>query len=62
MPVCTRVDLDDPNLLATFRLPQIHELGLDFSDTRCSKTWEKQIAVNANLSGLTLLHMKATSV
>jgi len=58
MPVCTRVDIDDPYLLATFKLPQIHELALDFSHPECSTIWEKRIAVNANLSELNLLHMK----
>jgi len=58
MPVCTRVDISDPNLLATFKLPQIHELALDFSHPECSMIWEKRIAVNANLSELDLLHMK----
>jgi len=58
MPLCTRVDIDDPHLLATFKLPQIHELALDFSDPDCGTIWEEHIAVNVNLSGLTLLHMK----
>ena len=58
MPVCTRVDIDDPWVLATFKLPQIHELAFGFSDQDCSVIWEKHIAVNANLSGLNLLHMK----
>jgi len=58
MPVCTRVDIDDPNLLATFKLSRIHELALDFSHPECSTIWEKCFAVNANLSGLNLLHMK----
>jgi len=58
MPLCTRVDIDDPHLLATFKLPQIHELALDFSRQDCNRIWEKHIAVNTNLSGLTLLHMK----
>jgi len=58
MPVCTRVDIGDPYLLATFKLPQIHEVSLDFSHPECSTIWEKHIAVNANLSGLNLLHMK----
>ena len=58
MPVCTRVDIDDPYLLATFKLPRIHELGLDFSHSNFTTIWEKHIAVNANLSGLSLLHMK----
>jgi len=58
MPVCTRVDIDDPYLLATFKLPQIHEVALDFSHPECSTIWEKHIAMNVNLSGLNLLHMK----
>jgi len=58
MPVCTRVDIDDPYILATFKLPQIYELALKFSDPDSSTIWEKRIAVNANLSGLNLLHMK----
>jgi len=58
MPLCTRVDIDDPRLLATFKLPQTHELALDFSVRDCSTIWQKHIAVNTNLSGLTLLHMK----
>jgi len=58
MPVCTRVDINDPYLLATFKLPQIQELALDFSHPKCNAIWEKQIAVNANLSGLVLLHMR----
>jgi len=58
MPVCSRVDIEDPYLLATFKLPQVHELALDFSHPECSMIWEKRIAVNANLSELNLLHMK----
>ena len=58
MPVCTRVDIDDPYLLSTFNLPHIRQLALDFSDPDCRMIWERQIAVNANLSGLNLLHMK----
>ena len=58
MPTCTRADVDDPYLLATFRLPRIHELALNFSHPDCSTIWETHIAVNANLLGLNLLHMK----
>ena len=58
MPVCTRVDIDDPCVLAALKLPQIHELALDFSDPNSGVIWEKHIAVNANLSGLNLLHMR----
>jgi len=57
MPVCTRVDIEDHYLLAAFKLPQIHELALRFSHPKCRTIWEKRIAVNANLSGLNLLHM-----
>ena len=58
MPVCTKVDIDDPWVLAAFKVPQIHELALDFSAPNCSVIWEKHIAVNVNLSGLNLMHMK----
>ena len=58
MPVCTRVDIDDPWVLAAFKLPQIRELALDFSDANRSAIWERQLAVNVNLSGLGLLHLK----
>jgi len=58
MPLCTRLDIDDLDVLATFKLPQIHELAFEFSDPDCSTIWENRIAVNANLSGLTLLHMR----
>jgi len=58
MPVCTRVGIDSPYLLATFKLPQIYELALDYFPLDGSTLWEDQIAVNANLSGLNLLHMK----
>src|SRR5258706_12067673 len=54
MPVCTRVDIDDPCLLATFKIPQIHELALN-SDR--SDIWEELVAVNENLSRLNLLHL-----
>jgi hypothetical protein len=58
MPICTRVDVDDPYLLATFKLPQIYELALDFSPPDSSTIWKEHIAVNVNLSGLNFLHMK----
>ena len=58
MPICTRMDICDPSLLATFNLPQIHELGLDFSVSEGGMIWENQIIVNSNLSGLKLLHMR----
>ena len=58
MPVCTRVDIDDPWVLAALKLPQIRRLALDFSAPNCGKIWEKQIAMNSNLSGLNLLNLK----
>ena len=57
MPVCTKLDIGDPELLATFKLPQIHELELDFSLPESSMIWTKHISVNSNLSGLKLLHI-----
>ena len=58
MPICTRVNIEDPWVLAAIKLPQIRELALDFSEATRRVIWEKHIAVNANLSGLNLLHMK----
>ena len=57
MPVCTRLDVDNLNLLATLKLPQIRELGASFNHPEFNLIWEKHIAVNANLSGLELLHV-----
>ena len=62
MPVCTRLDIGNPTLLATLMLPQIHELGLDFSVSECGMIWENQILMNSNLSGLKLLHMRAEHI
>ena len=56
MPVCTTLDVDDLALLATSKLPQIRELGVSFDHPEFSMMWETHIAVNANLSGLELLH------
>ena len=58
MPVCTRLDIDDPWVLATFKLPHIHELDIGIPDQNCSEIWEKRIAVNTNLSGLNLLRLR----
>ena len=58
MPVCTRVDIDDPWVFVAFKVPQIRKLAIDFSDPNCSLIWAKHAAVNANLSGLKLLHTK----
>ena len=58
MPVCTRVEIDNPHLLVTFKLPQIHELALNFSHPSCGTIWKNHIAESAKLSGLNLLHMR----
>ena len=58
MPVCTRVDIEDPWVFARFKLPQIREMALNFSNTNPSVIWEKHLGVNVNLSGLNLLHLK----
>jgi hypothetical protein len=58
MPVCTKLDINDLTFLSTFKLPHIQELGVEFRDLKCNPIWEKQIAVNTNLSGLKLLHLK----
>ena len=62
MPVCTRLDIDHLILLSTFRLPLIQELAVEFVDMKDNIIWEKQIAVNTNLSGLKLLHIMCRHV
>jgi hypothetical protein len=57
MPVCTRLDIRDLSWLATFKLPLISELGVSFNNPASNLIWEKDIAVNANLSKLRLLHV-----
>ena len=57
MPVCTRLDVDDLTLLATLKLPQIREMGVSFNHPEFNMIWKRYIAVNANLSGLELLHV-----
>ena len=57
MPICTKVDIEDPWVLAASKVPKIHELTSYFSHPNISQIWEKYIAVNANLSGLSLLHI-----
>ena len=56
MPVCTTLVVP-LRRLATLKLPQIRELGL-YIDAEYDHIWEKHIAVNANLSGLKLLHLQ----
>jgi hypothetical protein len=58
MPVCTRLDIDDLTLLSTFKLPRIRSLSVKFRGRKCNRIWKKQIAVNTNLSGLRLLHLR----
>ena len=55
MPVCTRLVVQ-LSTLATLKLPQIRELCVDYIH-HGYHIWEERIAVNANLSGLKLLHM-----
>ena len=57
MPVCTRLDVGDITLLATLKLPQLCELGVSFDHPKFIIIWERHVAVNANLSGLELLHV-----
>jgi len=57
LPVCTKLDVNDLTLLATFQMSQICELGASFNHPEFDMIWEKHIAVNANLSGLKLLHV-----
>ena len=58
MPVCTRLAVP-LSRLATLKLPQIRELGVypDIRDKEPNSIWAQHIAVNANLSGLKLLHL-----
>ncbi len=58
MPVCTRVDTDEPWWLVALKLPQIRELAVYYPYRNLDHIWEKHMAVNLNLSGLNLLHMK----
>ena len=57
MPVCTRLDVDDLAVLATFKLPKISELSVSLGHPEFNMIWREHIAVNANLSGLKLLHV-----
>jgi hypothetical protein len=57
MPVCTRLDIEDTEVLATFKLPLLCELGVTFDYLESNLTWEEEITVNVNLSGLRLLHI-----
>jgi len=57
MPVCTRLDVDDLTLLATFKLPRIRQLGVSLRHPEFNMIWAVNIVVNPNLSGLELLHV-----
>ena len=57
MPVCTSLDVDNLTLLATLKLPQIYELSVSFDHPEFNAIWETHVAMNANLSGLELLHV-----
>ena len=58
MPVCTRLVVP-LSRLATLKLPQVCELAVfaDIDHEEPNYIWEQHIAVNANLSGLKLLHL-----
>jgi hypothetical protein len=56
MPVCTRLVVE-LSRLATLKLPKICELSVCPDDDEPNKIWNMHVAVNANLSGLKLLHL-----
>ena len=60
MPICTRLVVP-LRRLCTLKLPRIRELGLSI-DAEHDHIWEKHIAVNANLSGLKLLHLRYSDI
>lgn len=57
MLVCTRLHLQ-LSRLATFKLPQLCELSVILNHSEPSMVWQKHVVVNANLSGLKLLHIR----
>jgi hypothetical protein len=59
MPVCTRLVVP-LSRLATLKLPRVCELGLTIDEQEAYYIWEKHVAVNANLSGLKLLHLRCS--
>ena len=61
MPVCTRMSAP-LSRIATLKLPRIRELVVLFDHKRSKYLWKKHIAVEANLSGLTLLGLFAGNV
>jgi len=54
MPICTSLRLRLSSL-ATFKLPRVCELSVVLDFPSAINVWEKQVAVNSNLSGLKLL-------
>ena len=56
MPFCTSLVLT-LSRLATLKLPRISKLSVWIDHQDPNTIWEKRIAVNANLSGLRLLHV-----
>jgi len=56
-PVCTRLEVYNLHLLATFKLPKISELSVGLDHPEFNMIWGKHIAGNTNLSGLKLLHV-----
>ena len=57
MPLCTRLHLPLSRLM-TFKLPRICELSVELNHSEPNMVWQKHVAVNANLSGLKLLHIR----
>ena len=59
MPVCTRLYVDYPCLLPTFKLPMVHELALNVASPEYNINWEKLFTENGPLSRLVLLHLSS---
>ena len=57
MPACTKLDLK-LSRFATLELPQISELGIWIDYREPNMIWENHVAVNVNLSGLRLIHVR----
>jgi len=57
MPMCSSLELYLSSL-ATFKLPRVCELSVSIDCPNAITIWEKQVAVNSNLSGLKLLSIR----
>jgi len=57
MPLCTKLRLPLSSL-ATFKLPRVSELVVEIDRPNAIKVWERQVAVNSNLSGLKRLSIR----